>query len=78
MKKSWRYFFIGTSAVIAAFFVCAWRKARQKDDVIAESAADLAPPESTPVRRFDREYIEHRRELYRRRAAAWAACGGEA
>lgn len=69
MKKNWKYFLMGAGAVVAGFFAYAWLKDRQEDDTIAEPAEDTTPPEPSDAHHFDQAYIDHRREIFRERAA---------
>lgn len=69
MNKSWKYFLVGAGAVVAGFFAYALLKDRPEDDILAEPAADTTPPQSSAGHHFDPEYIEHRREVTRRRTA---------
>lgn len=69
MKKNLKFFLVGAGAVVAGFFAYALLKDRSEDDIIAKSAEDITPPRTSSERHISQEYIERRRELYRKRAA---------
>lgn len=69
MKKNLKYFLVGTGAVVAGFFAYALLKDRREDDVIAEPAEDTTSQRASSEQHISQEYIERRRELYRKRAA---------
>ena len=77
MKKKFKYFLLGAGTVVAGFFAYAWLKDQPKtrpvDDIIGESSADTIPQGASAEQNVSQEYIEHRRELYRKRAAQRAA-----
>ena len=69
MKKNLKYFLVGTGAGVAGFFAYALLKDRREDDVIAEPAEDTTSQRASSEQHISQEYIERRRELYRKRAA---------
>ena len=77
MKKKFKYFLLGAGTVVAGFFAYAWLKDQPKtrpvDDIIGEPSADTIPQGASAEQNVSQEYIEHRRELYRKRAAQRAA-----
>lgn len=77
MKKKFKYFLMGAGTVVAGFFAYAWLKDQPKtrpaDDIIGEPSVDTIPPGASTEQNISQEYIEHRRELYRKRAAQRAA-----
>ena len=76
MKKKFKYFLMGAGTVVAGFFAYAWLKDQPKtrpaDDISGEPSADTIPPGASAEQNIS-QYIEHRRELYRKRAAQRAA-----
>lgn len=78
MKKSWKYFLVGAGAVVAGFFAYALFKDRPEDDTLAEPATDTTPPRTSSESHISPEFIERRRELYRRRAAERTASSASA
>lgn len=69
MKKNLKYFLVGAGAVVAGFFAYELLKDRPEDDIIAEPAEDTVPQRASSEQHISQEYIERRRELYRKRAA---------
>lgn len=69
MKKNLKYFLMGAGTVVAGFFAYALFKDQPKDDIAAEPATNTTPSGSSAAHRPSQEYVDHRREAFRARAA---------